>query len=70
MKCKQRKEEEEEEEEEEGGKKRRGLGGGSVYQVDGYTILHSGRPVPDESKLMNNEGFAIVLSTPLTTEIQ
>ena len=28
--------------------------GKAIYQVDGYTILHSGRPVPDESPMVRN----------------
>ena len=35
--------------------------GQAVYQVEGYTILHSGRPVSDESPLPQNEGVSIVL---------
>ena len=33
--------------------------------IPGYTILHSGLPVPDESFLLRNEGVAIVLDPAL-----
>ena len=39
--------------------------GQAVYQVEGYTILHSGRPVPVESPLRRNEGVGIVLDPSL-----
>ena len=39
--------------------------GQAVYQVEGYTIIHSGRPVPDESPFRRNEGVAIVLDPAL-----
>ena len=36
--------------------------GSAVYDIDGYLILHSGRPVPGEGvKVERNEGMAIVL---------
>ena len=38
----------------------------AIYQVEGYTILHSGRPVPSESPLIRNEGVGIVLDPVLT----
>ena len=39
--------------------------GQAVYQVEGYTILHSGRSVPVESPLHRNEGVGIVLDPAL-----
>ena len=39
--------------------------GQAVYQVEGYTVLHSGRPVPVESPLRRNEGVGIVLDPAL-----
>ena len=39
--------------------------GQAVYQVEGYTILYSGRPVPVESPLHRNEGVGIVLDPAL-----
>ena len=41
--------------------------GQAVYQVEGYTILHSGRPVPDESPLLRNEGVGIVLEPAMAS---
>ena len=41
--------------------------GQAVYEVEGYTILHSGRPVPEESPLLRNEGVGIVLNPAMTT---
>ena len=34
--------------------------------MESYTILHSGRPVPDESPLLRGEGVGIVLDPALT----
>ena len=39
--------------------------GQAVYQVEGYTILYSGRPVPVQSPLLRNEGVGIVLDPAL-----
>ena len=39
--------------------------GQAVHQVEGYTILHSGRPVPVESPLLRNESVGIVLDPAL-----
>ena len=39
--------------------------GRAVFQVEGYTILHSGRPIPVESPLLRNEGVGIVLDPAL-----
>ena len=36
--------------------------GQAVYEVEGYTILHSGRPVPEESPRLRSEGVGIVLN--------
>ena len=36
--------------------------GQAVYEVEGYTILHSGRPVPEESPRFRSEGVGIVLN--------
>ena len=30
--------------------------GQAVYEAEGYTLLHSGRPAPEESPLLRNEG--------------
>ena len=35
--------------------------GKAVYEVEGYSILHSGRPVPSEAPMARNEGVAVVL---------
>ena len=40
--------------------------GQAVYEVEGYTILHSGRPVPTDAPMARNEGVAIVLDPALT----
>ena len=40
--------------------------GKAVYVVEGYTILHSGRPLPEESPMVRNEGVGIVLDPALT----
>ena len=40
--------------------------GQAVYEVEGYTILHSGRPVPTEAPMARNEGVAVVLDPALT----
>ena len=40
--------------------------GKAIYQVEGYTILYSGRPVPSESPLIRYEGVGIVLDPVLT----
>ena len=37
-----------------------------IYQVEGYTILHSGQLLPSESPLIRNEGVGIVLDSVLT----
>ena len=36
--------------------------GQAVYELEGYTILHSGRPVPEESPRLRSEGVGIVLN--------
>ena len=41
--------------------------GESTYHVDGYTILHSGRPVPDESPMRRSEGVGVVMDPKMTT---
>ena len=41
--------------------------GQAIYQVEGYTILHSGRPVPDASPFLRNEGVGIVFDPALAT---
>ena len=41
--------------------------GEAVYQVEDYTILHSGHPVPDEFPFLRNEGVDIVFDLALTT---
>ena len=38
----------------------------AIYQVEGYTIIHSGQLVPSESPLIRNEGVNIVLDPVLT----
>ena len=40
--------------------------GEAIYQVDGHTILHSGRPVPDEAPMLRTEGVGIVLDPGMT----
>ena len=40
--------------------------GKAVYVVEGYTILHSGRPLPEESPMVRNEGVGIVLDPALS----
>ena len=44
--------------------------GQSVYEVDGYTILHSGRQVPDEGPLQRGESVGIVLDPALTDALR
>ena len=41
--------------------------GESMYQVDGYTILHSGRPVPDKSPMSRSEGVEVVMDPQMAT---
>ena len=42
--------------------------GQAVYEVEGYTILHSGCPIPGESQIAKqNEGVGIVLDLQMTT---
>ena len=36
--------------------------GQAVYEVEGYAILHSGQPVPEESPRLRSEGVGIVLN--------
>ena len=41
--------------------------GQAVYNVEGYTILHSGRPIPTETlEVKRGEGVGIVLDTHMT----
>ncbi len=40
--------------------------GQAVYEVEGYTILRSGRPIPTEGPMVRNEGVAVVLNPTLT----
>ena len=41
--------------------------GKDLYDVEGYMILHSGRPLPDDdSPMVRNEGVGIVLDCEMT----
>ena len=41
--------------------------GKNLYDVEGYVILHSGRPLPDDdSPMVQNEGVGIVLGREMT----
>ena len=41
--------------------------GKDLYDVEGFMILHSGRPLPDnDSPMMRNEGVGIVLNNKMT----
>ena len=40
--------------------------GQAVYKVEGYTVLHLGRPIPGESPMVRNEGVGIVLDPALS----
>ena len=40
--------------------------GAAVYDVDGFTLLHSGRPLPEDSPMERNEGVGIVLDPTLS----
>ena len=41
--------------------------GKDLYDVEGYIILHSGRPLPDnDSPMVQNEGVGIVLDCEMT----
>ena len=42
--------------------------GQSIYEVERYTILHSGRPVPVGSSLERRAGVGVVLDPVLSTE--
>ena len=41
--------------------------GAAVYEVEGFTILHSGRPIPESTPMVRNEGVGIVLDPAMST---
>ena len=38
-----------------------------VYEVEGFTILDSGRPIPESTPMVRNEGVRIVLDPAIAT---
>ncbi len=40
--------------------------GQAVYMVEDFTILHSGRPVPEEAAMERNEGVGIAMDPSVT----
>ena len=41
--------------------------GAVVYEVEGFTILHSGRPIPESTPMVRNEVVGIVLDPVMAT---
>ena len=41
--------------------------GAAVYEVEGFRIFHSGRPIPESTPMVRNEGVGIVLDPAMAT---